>query len=345
MEVGSSSGPPGVIQNINYGSPINAPMLGNFPAVGSCLGPYFSVGRLGFGTFCSIHKCISLDYNHRKTKNKRLENGEESNKNLRLVAAKVEIGEFKNSGVLMGEASILHFLDDVLPPQTVPVYMGHYTNRDSTTRNVTSAIVMEYLTGHDMHKIREWSTRFQQKLHQQNQEQKQQLLEEQEDKPQFSPPQFSNEYNSNDNDDNPTESGINSHFSASRSRRRIAINDAVYLTAHVILPLLRKMHSVGIIHRDVKPSNVVKKTDSSSNVFCVVDFGLSKSIVVPHDSEFANSKQVWRGSNWMGSSPPGSIVNPFTLLSPHNCNKPSELEQKQSKNGRNNPYACYRRGR
>ena len=145
-------------------------MSGNFPAIGSCLGPYFSVGRLGFGTFCSIHKCINLNYNHRKTTNKRLKLGEEPKTDLRLVAAKVETGEFKNSGVLGGEASILHFLDEVLPPQTVPIYVGHYTNKDSATRNVTSAIVMEYLTGQDMHKIREWSTRFQHKLQRQNQE-------------------------------------------------------------------------------------------------------------------------------------------------------------------------------
>ena len=36
--------------------------------------------------------------------------------------------------------------------------------------------------------------------------------------------------------------------------RRLPIGDAVYLVADVVLPLLRGMHGVGIVHRDVKPS-------------------------------------------------------------------------------------------
>jgi len=276
-----------------------------------------------------------MDYHHRKTTNEA--SVEKSKKALRLVAAKVEIGEFKNSGVLGGEASILHFLDDVLPSHTVPTYMGHYvsTNRDSNNKNVTSAIVMEYLTGQDMHKIREWSTRMQQKLQQEQEEQRQQ--QQNEEDPQFSP---QHDFNSNSNDNNRTDiernssSGSTRFFSAPRPRRRIAVNDAVYLTAHVMLPLLRKMHSVGIIHRDVKPSNVVKRSDCDSNLFCIVDFGLSKSIVVPQNSELANTTQVWKGSNWMGSSPPGSSINPFELLTPFG-----------SKSNGSVTKACYRQER
>ena len=40
--------------------------------------------------------------------------------------------------------------------------------------------------------------------------------------------------------------------------RRLHVQDAVYLTADVFLPLLQRMHSVGVIHRDVKPSNAVR---------------------------------------------------------------------------------------
>jgi serine/threonine protein kinase len=360
----------------NYGAPISAPMSGNFPAVGSSLGPYFSVGRLGFGTFCSIHKCINLHYNHHSdvattttptTRNSSNNNKSKQSKKkaLRLVAAKVEIGDFKNSGVLMGEASILHFLDDVLPPHTVPTFMGHYvsTNRDKTTnKTVTSAIVMEYLTGQDMHKIREWSTRLQYKLQQQQQQQQQEEEERQrnEDDAQFSPQPHSNDYNntstsntstSNDydyNNNNRTDIG-GSRFSSAqqpRPRRRIAVNDAVYLTAHVMLPLLRKMHSVGIIHRDVKPSNVVKRSDCSSNKFCIVDFGLSKSIVVPHNSELANPKQVWKGSNWMGSSTPDSTMHqrPFELLS-HNGTSSSNSSKNSNGASSSSTKACYRQER
>mmetsp|Transcript_24326 Transcript_24326/g.67334 ORF Transcript_24326/g.67334 Transcript_24326/m.67334 type:complete len:820 (-) Transcript_24326:159-2618(-) len=339
-----TSNPSGSLRNANYGAPVAAPTKGNFPAVGSTLGPYFSVGRLGFGTFCSIHKCINLDYNHRKTKYKRSNRcrAKDKKKALRLVAAKVEIGEFKNSGVLGGEASILHFLDDVLPPHSVPTYMGHYvsTDRDRYNKNVTSAIVMEYLTGQDMHKIREWSNRHQFKI--QQQQQQEQKLQKEQQEPQFSPQHYSDDHNNMGNEDvrmnSLSSSKGSSKDSDARPRRRIAVNDAVYLTAHVMLPLLRKMHSVGIIHRDVKPSNVVKRSDSTENLFCMVDFGLSKSIVVPHNSELANPKQSWKGSTWMGDLP-GSSGPRFELLSPDRAANASACDNNK------NAYAqkpCYR---
>ncbi len=336
MNATSNSASVGTIRSGSYGAQIHASTSGNFPAVGSSLGPFFSVGRLGSGTFCSIHKCINLDYNHRKSKNSG-KKSEGSRKALRLVAAKVEIGDFKNSGVLGGEASILHFLDDALPEQTVPAYMGHYVSnsRDRNNKNVTSAIVMEYLKGQDMHKIREWSTRLQHKLKHQKEEERKQTQQQKEEDPRFSPQPGDNV----DNNKIQTNTGgkrdiFNVKYSEGpKTRRRIAVNDAVYLTAHVMLPLLRKMHSVGIIHRDVKPSNVVKRSDCSNNRFCVVDFGLSKSVVVPQNSELANQKQIWKGCNWMGASPPGSETPPFQLLS-----SKSDANSRSSK-------ACYRRER
>ncbi|KAL3904186.1 MAG: hypothetical protein SGARI_005033, partial [Bacillariaceae sp.] len=214
----------------------------------------------------------------------------------RLAAAKVEIGDFRNSGVLSGEAAILHFLHASLPQHTVPVYMGHYQatvnndddndgvvveNKNSNDpsskelsqkkqnkqNDVATALVMEYLPGQDMHVIRDWATR-----------QYQQLQEQQQG-------------------------------SSSTSRpRRIAVKDAVYLTATVMLPLLQRMHAVGIIHRDVKPSNVVKRAGTaSSRDFCVVDFGLSKSVVVPADSSLADAEHAWKGKEWMKS--PGMNVS------------------------------------
>jgi hypothetical protein len=242
-----------------YGASIDTTTDGNFPNIGATLGPYFCLGRLGKGTFCSIHKCVNLHYFHNRDglrRKRRIEGpavpppstlpstsstvdsersttaaapagegqGGPSSSLLpatatrnprRLAAAKVEIGEFKNSGVLGGEAAILHFLDSVLPPHTVPVYMGHYRcsggSSSSSTRNVTSAIVMEYLSGQDMHVIRDWAAR------QQQQQQK---------------------------------SAAAANASGSKPRR-LSVQDAVTLTAGVMLPLLQRMHDVGIVHRDV----------------------------------------------------------------------------------------------
>jgi len=82
--------------------------------------------------------------------------------------------------------------------------------------------------------------------------------------------------------------------------RRIALQDAVYLCGEVMLPLLQRMHHVGIVHRDVKPSNCVRSGSSDGNVslnscrdFCLVDFGLSKSIVVPETSSLADKEHPW----------------------------------------------------
>lgn len=183
---------------------------GNFPMVASRLGDYFCLGKLGKGTFCSIHKCCALNYWEKS----------DAKKKARIVAAKVELSQFSKSGVLEGEASMLSHLDSSLPPSTVPLYLGHLCSNDY------SAVIMEFLGGDDMHQLRE-----------------------------------------------------------AMGARRIGVDDAVFLTADVFIPLLQKMHGAGVVHRDVKPSNCVRRDDKE---FLLVDFGLSKSIIVPKGSPHAD---------------------------------------------------------
>lgn len=211
-----------------FGLPLVAERKGNFPDEGSILGHFFCVGKLGAGTFSSIHKCVNLNYFNQAGTSKR-----------RLAAAKVELSDFSQSGVLESEAMILEFLHQKLPTGTVPTYMGHYKSGNY------GAILMEYLPGEDMHHLRET-------------------------------------------------------VMAGTQSRRISVKDAVYLTADVMLPLLEQMHSVGVVHRDVKPSNCVRSgTDPDDKSFCLVDFGLSKSIVVPEDSAFADKEHPWIGKDWL----------------------------------------------
>jgi tau tubulin kinase len=210
-----------------FGRPLAVETSGNFPAVGSTLGHFFCLGRLGKGTFSSIHKCVNLNFFHENDTTKR-----------RLAAAKVELSSFAQSGVLEAEATILHFLDQSLPRGTVPVYMGHYRSGEY------AAILMEYFPGEDMHQVRE-------------------------------------------------------DVMTGSLSRRVSVKDAVYLAADVMLPLLQRMHQVGIVHRDVKPSNCVRSGGADNKDFCMVDFGLSKSIVVPSDSQWADRDHPWDGDTWL----------------------------------------------
>ena len=224
----------------NFGSHTLVTTAGGFPNVGSTLGSFFCLGRLGKGTFCSIHRCIDMSYFHtdKSVSNGKHGNNIQNNNNSgrrRLGAAKVEVSDFKNSGVLTGEATMLNFLDSSTPENTVPKYMGYYVAGD------ISAIVMEFLPGQDMHQIRDLSLRH-------------------------------------------------------KGGRRLSVADSVRLTAHVMLPLLKAMHDVGIVHRDVKPSNCVKR---GLKDFLMVDFGLSKSIVVPKDSPLSDPDSPFDGDKWI----------------------------------------------
>ena len=216
-----------------FGLPVQVDVQGNFPSAGSVLGHYFLLGKLGEGTFSSIHKCINLDYFSRPTQSTT------SIPSHRLAAAKIDIGNFV--GVLDAEAMMLDFLYQSMPPGTVPAYLGHYKSG-----NTAAALIMEYLPGSDMHVVRESVT-------------------------------------------------------AGSDSRRIHVVDAVYLTADVMLPLLQAMHRVGIVHRDVKPSNCVRAGTTADNKrFALVDFGLSKTVVVPADSADADQTHPWpAGHDWL----------------------------------------------
>lgn len=66
-----------------------------------------------------------------------------------------------------------------------------------------------------------------------------------------------------------------------------------------MLPLLKKMHDAGVIHRDVKPNNCVRSgTTEKDKNFKIVDFGLSKSFVVPVTSSVANKETPWKDRPW-----------------------------------------------
>lgn len=216
-----------------------------FPEAGSTIGPsgrFFCLGRLGKGTFCSIHKCVDLASSHALEDDRDRGaiiaggsgdgggDGDDSSMEegeivppQRIVAAKAELADFVDSGVIDGEASVLRFLDAALPGGMVPLYVDHVREAGGAAGGegdgsgsagdgrVTSAIIMEYLPGEDMHLLRDRHCAA--------------LAEDGE-----------------------------------KSNRRVSVEDAVYLVTDVVLPLLKAMHEVGMVHRDVKPSVSLKQT-------------------------------------------------------------------------------------
>jgi serine/threonine protein kinase len=55
------------------------------------------------------------------------------------------------------------------------------------------------------------------------------------------------------------------------------VSVAAYLGAEM-LRCLRELHARGFVHRDVKPSNFVRR-DRKSTTYCLVDFGLVKKVI------------------------------------------------------------------
>eukprot|EP00592_Proboscia_alata_P018430 CAMPEP_0194419418 /NCGR_PEP_ID=MMETSP0176-20130528/18563_1 /TAXON_ID=216777 /ORGANISM="Proboscia alata, Strain PI-D3" /LENGTH=400 /DNA_ID=CAMNT_0039226363 /DNA_START=532 /DNA_END=1730 /DNA_ORIENTATION=+ len=270
-----------------------------FPEPGSILSNrYFVLGRLGRGTFCSIHKCIDLRSTSpfgsdvpSSRSSRRLSSSSNTaslpalrkRKRHFLVAAKVELLSFANSGVLEGEAAILRHLSHTMSSDMIPAFVEHVRD-ESTPVSATaldpdgvgaapvapdggtapnqpppaapkgvSAIIMEYLRGEDMHHLR----------------------------------------------DRCCQSG-----GSATPNRRLCASDAVYLTADIILPLLKALHDVGVVHRDVKPSNIVRVSTSGHNTrFKLVDFGLSKSFVYAQTHSMADPALPWRGVKPEGVRP------------------------------------------
>jgi serine/threonine protein kinase len=269
----------GIIQTV-YGRPIHVnDSNGSFPNVASILGPYFCLGQLGKGTFSSIHKCIDMQYYYQQHHMNRTVLSSVSSTastasstmiasapQLRhqVVAAKVELSSFQQSGVLESEATMLDYLDrHVQPHGTVPAYVGHYRSEKF------AAILMEFLPGEDMYQIRE------------------RIMA------------LNNSSGSNDAMSSAT--SATNGTDPTTATRRISIEDAVYLTADVMLPLLRSLNECGVVHRDVKPSNCVRKNENDDcKEFCIVDFGLSKSIIVAENSDIADLEHPWiDGNPWM----------------------------------------------
>jgi len=245
-----------------------------FPEPGSLIGKrddFFCLGRLGRGTFCSIHKCIDMSYAHTLQNGGDQSKESNNNKRQRVVAAKVELSDFTNSGVLDGEATVLRHLSSNMEDDMIPTFVDYVktSTLSSTTKSSyvkqeeapqeISAIIMEYLPGEDMHKLRD---------------------------------RHCQSFNFNQPYD-PSQPAPSSKM------RRLSTPDAVYLCADVLLPLLRSMHDCGVIHRDVKPSNCVRiGTSADEKRFKLVDFGLSKSFVVPMDSALADKNYPWR-KDWL----------------------------------------------
>jgi len=270
-----------------------------FPLPGSVLGKdrrYFCLSPLGKGTFCGIHKCVDLSYSHslnHSTGGSTEETGTKPQTipgrfvqpKVRLVAAKVELSNFTNSGVIDSEAMILSYLSHCMENPAVPKFVEYIkntnvidsvqisSNGDTSSGGKMSAIIMEYLAGEDMHTIRDQHCQ--------------------------SVMALANSVVSPAQDSLVSPSFKKSSQSSLTSGRRLSVPDAIFLCADVFLPMIQTIHNMGIIHRDIKPSNCVRVKGTAE--FRLIDFGLSKSFIVSEDSQAADQSKPWHFPRWMGS--------------------------------------------
>lgn len=146
---------------------------------------------------------------------------------------------------------ILKHLSLHMPHHMIPTFIEYIQSQQDAEKDI-HVIIMEYLNGEDMNRMRDRNAQF--------------LASKRNDLQ-------------------------NLHM-----YRRLSVHDSVYLCRNVFLPLLKGMHDCGTIHRDVKPSNCVRTGPGETDRdFKLVDFGLSKSFVVPEDSSYADTDRVWEG--------------------------------------------------
>lgn len=130
----------------------------------------------------------------------------------RIVAAKAELATFLDSGVIDGEASVLKFLHVALPPGSVPTFVDY-------VRPALNSDVGEGSNGVSAI-IMEYLPG--EDMH---------LLRDR--------------HCANLLGEGKSGGGV----TGGGTPRRVSVKDAVYLVAEVMLPLLRGMHAVGMVHR------------------------------------------------------------------------------------------------
>lgn len=59
--------------------------------------------------------------------------------------------------------------------------------------------------------------------------------------------------------------------------RRLKFNDIRTMAVELIM-ILKKIHSKGIVHQDLKPGNIMR---TETGTLAIIDFGLSKKITPP----------------------------------------------------------------